>query len=78
MRQQWSVEDVMALPVTVDIVTGGSVIGLGRSASYEQARAGTFPVPVLRVGSRYRVVTAHLIELLGLAPVGSRERRISA
>lgn len=78
MTKQWSAEEVLALPVTVDVVTGGSVVGLGRSASYEQARAGTFPVPVLRVGSRYRVVTAHLIELLGIGTATSRERRISA
>lgn len=74
MNEPWTRERVLALPVTVDLVTAGSAIGLGRSASYEQARAGTFPVPVLRVGARYRVVTAHLVDLLGLTP----SQRLSA
>lgn len=78
MTRKWSAEEVLALPVTTELVTAGSVLGMGRSASYEQARAGTFPVPVLRVGSRYRVVTAHLIELLGIGVPTSRDGRISA
>jgi hypothetical protein len=70
--QTWTTADVAALPVTVDIVTAGEVIGLGRSASYEMARTGAFPVPVLRLGRRYRVVTAHLRDLLGVTT--GRER----
>lgn len=72
MTGQWSREKVLALPVVTDVVTAGSCIGLGRSASYEMARAGTFPVPVLRIGCRYRVVTAHIVSLLGLAPPTGR------
>jgi predicted DNA-binding transcriptional regulator AlpA len=75
VTRQWSAEEVLALPVVVDLVTAGSVCGMGRSAAYEQARAGTFPVPVLRIGCRYRVVTAHIVNLLGLDPaIGERGR----
>ncbi|MFW3172570.1 hypothetical protein [Geodermatophilus sp. CPCC 206100] len=55
-----------ALPVVVDLVTAGSVLGMGRSSAYEAARRGEFPVPVMRIGSRYRVVTGHLLDLLGV------------
>jgi hypothetical protein len=64
----WTPCEVAELPVVIDVVTAGEVLSLGRTASYEMARTGTFPVPVLRVGRRYRVVTRHLLELLGLAP----------
>lgn len=64
----WTADEVAALPVVVDVVTAGEVLGLGRSVSYELARRGEFPVPVLRVGSRYRVVTSQLRALLWLSP----------
>ena len=68
MTRRWTPDEVLALPVVVDLVTAGSVLGMGRSAAYEAQRRGDFPVPVLRVGHRYRVVTAHLRAALGLAP----------
>jgi hypothetical protein len=67
LTRHWTAEKVADLPVVVDLVTAGQVLGMGRTAAYESARRGDFPVPVLRVGNRYRVVTAHLRELLGLA-----------
>lgn len=60
----WTVDRVRALGVTTDIVTAGSVLGVGRSTSYQLVRAGRFPVPVVRVGTRYVVVVAHLLRLL--------------
>ena len=66
--RSWSAEQVAALPVVVDLVTAGQVLGLGRASAYEAARRGEFPVPVMRVGRRYRVVTAHLRNLLGVHP----------
>lgn len=65
-RVTWTPEAVAALPVTVDLMTAASVIGIGRSGAYDLAGRGEFPVPVLKVGTRYRVVTAHLRDLLGL------------
>ncbi len=68
MSRDWTPEAVLALPVTVDLVTAGAVLGMGRTVAYEAQRRGEFPVPVLRVGHRYRVVTAELHCLLGLVP----------
>lgn len=39
-------------------------IGISRSYGYELARTNQFPCRVIRVGSRYRVVTSSLIALL--------------
>jgi hypothetical protein len=64
VTREWTPEEVRCLGVTVDLVTAGSVLGLGRSTTYELARRGEFPVPVLKVGHRYRVVSQHLKQLL--------------
>ncbi|AKJ72206.1 hypothetical protein TPA4_41 [Tsukamurella phage TPA4] len=56
-----------AAGVTVDVPFAGRAFGLGKSQSYELAKAGKFPFPVHQVGSRYSVATADLRAALGLA-----------
>lgn len=58
--------EIRVLPAVVDLVTAGRALGMGRTKSYELARAGRFPCPVLRVGRSYLVPTAGLLTLLGL------------
>ncbi|NEC44848.1 hypothetical protein [Streptomyces sp. SID8016] len=60
-------EDLLALPVAVDLETSNRALGLGRSKGYELAKRGAYPCKVLRLGNAYRVVTADLLILLGLA-----------
>ncbi|MCZ4510750.1 hypothetical protein O3Q52_21675 [Streptomyces sp. ActVer] len=60
-------EELLALPVSVDLETGNRALGLGRSKGYELAKRGEYPCKVLRLGNAYRVVTADLLDLLGLA-----------
>jgi hypothetical protein len=60
-------EELLALPVAVDLDTGNRALGLGRSKGYELAKRGQYPCKVLRLGKAYRVVTADLLDLLGLA-----------
>lgn len=59
-------EQLRALGVTTDLMTAAKVLRVARTAAYTGARNGTFPVPVVRTGRRYRVVVARLIEFLGL------------
>ncbi|MDT0458734.1 hypothetical protein RM550_23920 [Streptomyces sp. DSM 41527] len=67
-RMNWmSREDLLALPVAVDLETSNRALGLGRSKDYELAKRGAYPCKVLRLGNAYRVVTADLLDLLGLA-----------
>ncbi|RZU16435.1 hypothetical protein EV645_4000 [Kribbella rubisoli] len=61
-------DELLALPATVDLPTAGRAIGIGRNQAYELAARGEFPCRVLRLGARYKVVTADLLELLGLSP----------
>ncbi len=60
-------EELLELPAAVDLETGNRALGLGRSKGYELAKRGQYPCRVLRLGSAYRVVTADLLALLGLA-----------
>ncbi len=61
-------EDLLALPATVDLPTAGRALGIGRGQAYELAGRGEFPCRVLKLGARYKVVTADLWELLGITP----------
>lgn len=62
----WTEERIRALGAITDLPTAGRVFGLGRALSYELARTGDFPVPVIRVGARYKVPIAGILTALGL------------
>ena len=59
-------DELLGLPVTVDLQTAGRAIGCGRAKAYQMHASGQFPVRVLRLGTKLRVVTADLWELLGV------------
>lgn len=60
-------EELMALPVSVDLMVAARALGIGRSLAYDMAKRGRFPVRVLRLGNRYRVTRADLLRVLGVA-----------
>jgi excisionase family DNA binding protein len=60
--------ELLALPATVDLVTAARALGIGRTSIYQLARTGELPVPVLRLGTRYRVVTSALLAILNIDP----------
>jgi excisionase family DNA binding protein len=66
-----TVAELDALPVSVDLATAARALGLGRTKAHELARADEFPIPVLRLGRRYRVKRADLLEFLGHQPARS-------
>jgi hypothetical protein len=68
MIESLSPAELRNLPSVIDLVTAGRAFGLGRTKSHELARAGQFPVPVLRLGNSYRVTRAALLRALGEAP----------
>jgi hypothetical protein len=61
-----SLDEVQALPATMDLMTAARVLGLGRTKAYELARSGEFPCRLLRFDDTYRVPTAELFKILGL------------
>ena len=60
----WTPEAIRALGPVTDIATAGQILGLSRSSAYVLAADGVVPVPVIRVGSRYRVPVAALLAAL--------------
>jgi hypothetical protein len=73
----WTLQRVSALGVVTDVPTAGQILGLSRTTAYTLARAGRFPVPVLRVGRLYRVSVNDLLRVLNLPtdpPDGRLER----
>lgn len=63
-----TLDDVRAWPPTVNIPTACPALGISRSHGFDLARRGEFPVRLIRVGNRWRVVTADLIALLDPSP----------
>jgi hypothetical protein len=58
--------ELLALPAAIDLDTANRAIGLGRSKGYQLARRDAYPCQVLRLGKKYRVITADLLRLLGV------------
>ena len=56
IKRQW--------PPTVDVPVAAIVFGVSRSHAYELVNRGEFPAKVIKVGSRYRVVTESIIRAL--------------
>lgn len=52
---------------TVSLTEAAELLGVGRATAYNAAKSGNFPVPVLRVGSRYVVPTRPLLQVLGVS-----------
>ncbi|MGW2607641.1 integrase [Streptomyces mirabilis] len=68
-------EELLALPVAVDLDTANKALTIGRSTGYALAKRDLYPVTVLKLGNAYRVVTEDLHRLLGVAPEQAAERR---
>lgn len=64
--QQWTQDDVRALGLRTDIPTASDVLGLGKTTGYQLVKRGEFPVPVLRVGRKYIVPVAGLLNAFGI------------
>ncbi|MEH0576852.1 MULTISPECIES: DNA-binding protein [Streptomyces] len=68
-----SLEEVLALPATVNVVTAARALGIGHNKAYDLIKLGQFPVRTLMMGSTIRIPTAALWEALGIGSL-RRER----
>jgi hypothetical protein len=59
-----TLDEIRQWPVTVDIPKACPPLNISKSHGYALAAAGLFPCRVIKIGRRYRVVTADLIALL--------------
>ncbi|MCM2422605.1 integrase [Streptomyces sp. RKAG293] len=60
-------DELLRLPAAIDLDTANRAFALGRSAGYALAKRGTYPCRVLKLGNAYRVVTADMLRVLGIA-----------
>lgn len=51
-------------PPTVDVSRAALAFGLSRSHAYDLINRGEFPAKVIKVGSRYRVITESVVRAL--------------
>jgi hypothetical protein len=63
-NRMWRREEIEQLGTTCPLMTAADILSISRNTAYEHASAGTFPVKVLRLGGRCRVVVEELIDLL--------------
>lgn len=59
-----SLAAIQAERPTLDMITACEYLGISKSLGYRQAAEGRFPAKVIKVGGRYKVVTASLLALL--------------
>lgn len=68
MIHKMSHEELLALPVSVDLETAGRAFGMGRTKAQELAKKGNFPCRVIPVGAKFRVPRTAIFEALGFDP----------
>lgn len=51
LPQHETIARAESLPPVAEVVTAAAILGIGRTAAYEQIRTGTWPTAVLRLGS---------------------------
>nr|BFD91005.1 hypothetical protein KitaXyl93_23650 [Kitasatospora sp. Xyl93] len=55
-----TLEQVLGLPVTINVVTAAKALGVGPNTAYAAIRDETFPLDMISVGGSKRVLTASL------------------
>lgn len=63
-----TLDEIRKWPATVNVPRAGLAFGLTRSHAYDLASKGEFPARVIKVGGRYRVVTASIVKALSGDP----------
>lgn len=53
-----------AVPATIGLAEAALILGIHKSTAHALYQAGEFPVPVIRVGTRIRVVKVHIQQFL--------------
>jgi hypothetical protein len=59
-------DQILSLPASVPLVQAGEALGFGRTKAHELAKQDRFPIPVLRLGGKYRCRRSDLLAYLGI------------
>jgi predicted DNA-binding transcriptional regulator AlpA len=74
-KSGFTVAELNDLPPSLGLEAAALMLGIGRTNAYALVQRGAFPVPVLRIGRRYRVSTHAVLHLLGVEPTAIRSPR---
>ncbi|MEV0257762.1 DNA-binding protein [Streptomyces sp. NPDC050732] len=61
-----TLEELLALPPTVNVTTAARALGIGTHKAYNLIKEGSFPVQPLTLGSTVKIPTAALWKVLGV------------
>jgi hypothetical protein len=64
-----TMDELLALPVAVDLRTAGRALGITANRCYELVAQDKFPVPVRRDGRKWVVARASIFRALDLDPM---------
>lgn len=70
--------ELFSLPVSIDLTTAASALGIHVNTAYKLIAEGRFPCPVLRVGWKHRVPTMLLLKALGIEQMPIRASDIDS
>ncbi|WP_280305651.1 helix-turn-helix domain-containing protein [Nocardia neocaledoniensis] len=59
-------EELSLLPSVLNVEEAGRALGIDRVQAYTLVKYGGFPVPVNKVGQRYRIATESVLRYLGV------------
>ncbi|MEU2558477.1 DNA-binding protein [Streptomyces longispororuber] len=65
-RTAMTLEELLALPPTVNVTTAARALGIGTHKAYNLIKEGSFPVQPLTLGSTVKIPTAALWKVLGV------------
>ncbi|MFG2143611.1 DNA-binding protein [Streptomyces sp. NPDC048696] len=63
-----TLEEVLALPVSVSVSTAAKAFGIGPDKAYGLIKAGAFPAKTIPVGDTLKVATVTIWRALGIEP----------
>lgn len=64
-----TLDEIRRWPASVDVPVAATAFGISRSHAYELVARDAFPAKVIHVGSRYRVITASIIQALSAGTI---------
>lgn len=59
-----TLDEIRGWPASVDVPVAATAFGISRSHAYELIARGVFPAKVIQVGTRYKVITASIVQAL--------------
>ena len=64
VKQSERAHAITAVPATIGLAEAALILGIAKSTAWTMYSQGTFPLPVIRIGTRIRGVKVHIQQFL--------------